>query len=187
MQRDSHGRQPDSRDTTVRDDKGGARKRELWTRLNGHVPRKRRNSQALAYNCARRVSIPTVIADVEGRVVRKRSATFYACQSQQSVGGHLLGWQPCPGRVLSTRNQDTICPGALSRQRPRGARLGGGQIDLSFISPQYLSQVRAGSIKAYAVTSEARLAVAPDIPTFGEIGLPALSFPAWFGLLRSTR
>ena len=39
---------PDSRDATVRDDKGGARKRELWTRLNGHVPWKRRNSQALA-------------------------------------------------------------------------------------------------------------------------------------------
>jgi hypothetical protein len=30
------------------DDKGGVRKRERWTRLNGHVPRKRRNSQALA-------------------------------------------------------------------------------------------------------------------------------------------
>ena len=39
--------------------KGGVRKRGLWTRLNGHVPRKRRNSQALAYSCARRISIPT--------------------------------------------------------------------------------------------------------------------------------
>jgi hypothetical protein len=26
---------------TVRDDKGAVRKRELWSRLNGHVPRKR--------------------------------------------------------------------------------------------------------------------------------------------------
>jgi hypothetical protein len=52
-------RQPDSREATVRDDKGGVRKRGLWTRLNGHVPRKRRNSQALAYSCARRISIPT--------------------------------------------------------------------------------------------------------------------------------
>jgi hypothetical protein len=57
--RDSHGRQPDSRDTTVRDETGGVRKRGLWKKLNGHVKRKRRNSQAFAYGCARRISILT--------------------------------------------------------------------------------------------------------------------------------
>jgi tripartite-type tricarboxylate transporter receptor subunit TctC len=41
-----------------------------------------------------------------------------------------------------------------------------GQIDLSFVAPFQLSLVRAGSIKAYAVTSDTRLAVAPDIPTW---------------------
>jgi tripartite-type tricarboxylate transporter receptor subunit TctC len=64
----------------------------------------------------------------------------------------------------------------------------GGQIDLVFNSPDPLPLVRAGSIKAYAVTSDTRLALAPDIPTFVEMGLPALSFSAWFGLFapRST-
>jgi tripartite-type tricarboxylate transporter receptor subunit TctC len=57
-----------------------------------------------------------------------------------------------------------------------------GQIDLMFASPDSLPMVRAGAVKAYAVTSEARLALAPDIPTFVETGLPALSFPAWNGL-----
>jgi tripartite-type tricarboxylate transporter receptor subunit TctC len=42
--------------------------------------------------------------------------------------------------------------------------------------------VRAGSIKAYAVTSETRLALAPDIPTFAEMGLPGFSFSPWLGL-----
>ena len=42
--------------------------------------------------------------------------------------------------------------------------------------------MRAGSIKAYAVASDTRLAMAPDIPTFGEMGLPALSYSGWFGL-----
>jgi tripartite-type tricarboxylate transporter receptor subunit TctC len=42
--------------------------------------------------------------------------------------------------------------------------------------------VRAGSIKAYAVASDARLVLAPDIPTFAEMGLPALSYTSWFGL-----
>jgi hypothetical protein len=56
-----------------------------------------------------------------------------------------------------------------------------GQIDLVFAATG-LPFVRAGSIKAYAVTSDARLALAPDIPTFAEIGMPALSFSAWAGL-----
>jgi tripartite-type tricarboxylate transporter receptor subunit TctC len=41
---------------------------------------------------------------------------------------------------------------------------------------------RAGSIKAYAVTSDTRLTLASDIPTVGEMGLPLLSFSAWWGL-----
>ena len=32
------------------------------------------------------------------------------------------------------------------------------------------------------MTSDTRLAAAADIPTFGEMGLPALSFSAWGGL-----
>jgi tripartite-type tricarboxylate transporter receptor subunit TctC len=57
-----------------------------------------------------------------------------------------------------------------------------GQIDLTFTQPTWLPLLRAGTVKAYAVTSEARLALAPDIPTFAEIGLPALSYSPWTGL-----
>jgi tripartite-type tricarboxylate transporter receptor subunit TctC len=56
-----------------------------------------------------------------------------------------------------------------------------GQIDLVLAAPLFLPLVRAGSIKAYAVTSDTRLALAPDIPTFAEMGLPALSFSGWSG------
>jgi tripartite-type tricarboxylate transporter receptor subunit TctC len=54
-----------------------------------------------------------------------------------------------------------------------------GQIDLSFGTPDQLPLMRAASIKAYAVTSDTRLALAPDIPTFAEMRLPALSYSAW--------
>jgi tripartite-type tricarboxylate transporter receptor subunit TctC len=61
-----------------------------------------------------------------------------------------------------------------------------GQIDLMFDAPRTsLPLMRAGSIKAYAVTSDMRLTVAPDVPTFAEMGLPALSYNEWVGLFAS--
>ena len=57
-----------------------------------------------------------------------------------------------------------------------------GQIDLFFDGPVRLPLVRAGRIKAYAATSHMRLELAPEIPTFGEIGLPTLSHSPWMGL-----
>jgi hypothetical protein len=41
--------------------------------------------------------------------------------------------------------------------------LAAGQIDLFFGTPGQLPLMRAGSVKAYAVTGDTRLAVAPDI------------------------
>jgi len=61
--------------------------------------------------------------------------------------------------------------------------LAAGQIDLLFYGPDPLPLVRAGSIRAYAVASDTRLALAPDIPTFGEMGLPlSFSSAGWHGL-----
>jgi tripartite-type tricarboxylate transporter receptor subunit TctC len=57
-----------------------------------------------------------------------------------------------------------------------------GQIELVFTTPDRLRLMQAGSIKAYAVTSDGRLPMAPDMPTFAEIGLPALSFSGWYGI-----
>jgi tripartite-type tricarboxylate transporter receptor subunit TctC len=56
-----------------------------------------------------------------------------------------------------------------------------GQIDLVLETPLQLPLVRGGSIRAYAVTTDTRLATASDIPTFAEMGLPALSFSSWYG------
>jgi tripartite-type tricarboxylate transporter receptor subunit TctC len=57
-----------------------------------------------------------------------------------------------------------------------------GQIDFSFLTPDQLPLARAGSTKAYAVTSDTRLARAPDIPTFREMGVPAVSYSGWYAL-----
>jgi tripartite-type tricarboxylate transporter receptor subunit TctC len=57
-----------------------------------------------------------------------------------------------------------------------------GNIDLWFGSTDQLPLVRTGSIRAYAVTGEMRLTLAPNIPTFDEMGLPAVSYRGWLGL-----
>jgi tripartite-type tricarboxylate transporter receptor subunit TctC len=57
-----------------------------------------------------------------------------------------------------------------------------GRIDFFFDTPVQLQHMRAGDIKAYAVTSDARLAQAPDIPTFSEMGLPWISYSPWLAL-----
>jgi tripartite-type tricarboxylate transporter receptor subunit TctC len=45
-----------------------------------------------------------------------------------------------------------------------------------------LPLVKAGSVRAVAVTSTKRTPLAPDIPTMIELGLPQLDFGAWWGL-----
>jgi tripartite-type tricarboxylate transporter receptor subunit TctC len=57
-----------------------------------------------------------------------------------------------------------------------------GQIDLYLDGPVQLPLVRGGSMRAFAVAGDTRLAVAPEIPTFAEMGLPAVSYSAWNGL-----
>ena len=45
-----------------------------------------------------------------------------------------------------------------------------------------LPMVRANSVRAIAVTSTKRSALAPEIPTMAEVGLPALDFGAWWAM-----
>jgi tripartite-type tricarboxylate transporter receptor subunit TctC len=45
-----------------------------------------------------------------------------------------------------------------------------------------LPMVRAGSVRAIAVTARKRSSLAPEIPTMAEVGLPKLDFGAWWGM-----
>jgi tripartite-type tricarboxylate transporter receptor subunit TctC len=58
-----------------------------------------------------------------------------------------------------------------------------GQIDVIVDqASNSLAQVKAGKIRAYAVTSGKRLAAAPDIPTVDEAGLPGFHVELWSGI-----
>jgi tripartite-type tricarboxylate transporter receptor subunit TctC len=58
-----------------------------------------------------------------------------------------------------------------------------GQIDVIIDqTSNSINQVRAGTIRAYAVTDDKRVASAPDIPTTDEAGLPGFHMILWSGL-----
>jgi tripartite-type tricarboxylate transporter receptor subunit TctC len=58
-----------------------------------------------------------------------------------------------------------------------------GQIDLIVDqASNSLAQVKAGKIRPYAITSDKRLAAAPEIPTVDEAGLPGFHVELWSGI-----
>jgi len=60
----------------------------------------------------------------------------------------------------------------------------GGQVQLAFVSiPAALQYVKAGKLKALAVTSDKRSQAAPDIPTIAESGVPDCVVNSWYGAL----
>jgi len=54
---------------------------------------------------------------------------------------------------------------------------------MALISAAVLPQLRAGQVRALAVTAEARLREAPEVPTLAEAGLPGAASYAWNGLI----
>ncbi|WP_162243851.1 tripartite tricarboxylate transporter substrate binding protein [Pseudorhodoferax sp. Leaf274] len=59
----------------------------------------------------------------------------------------------------------------------------GGQVQLMFDAPATsLPQVKAGKLKALAVTTRERMPLLPDVPTVGET-LPGFDAALWFGVI----
>ncbi len=60
----------------------------------------------------------------------------------------------------------------------------GGHIDAAFASvPSVISSVQSNVVRALAVSSAKRIAVAPDIPTVAEAGFPKFDVNPWWGIL----
>jgi tripartite-type tricarboxylate transporter receptor subunit TctC len=89
---------------------------------------------------------------------------LFGAYFQQTSGTHI---QFVPYRGAAPAMQDLIA----------------GHIDLMFDqAANSLPQLRGGRIKAYAVAANARVVLAPDIPTMDESGLPGFYLSVWQGL-----
>jgi tripartite-type tricarboxylate transporter receptor subunit TctC len=63
-----------------------------------------------------------------------------------------------------------------------------GRVDVMFnLLPSSLPQVRAGRLRGLAVTTPERVALAPDLPTVAEAGVPGFDVSSWVGLFVPAR
>ncbi|MDW3685111.1 tripartite tricarboxylate transporter substrate binding protein [Cupriavidus sp. CV2] len=59
----------------------------------------------------------------------------------------------------------------------------GGHVPLMFDGPATsLPFIKAGKLKAFAIAYHKRISALPDLPTFAELGFPALKEVSWMGL-----
>jgi tripartite-type tricarboxylate transporter receptor subunit TctC len=67
---------------------------------------------------------------------------------------------------------------------PALADLLGGQVDALFATlPSAMAQIKAGKLRALAVTGNVRSGVLPDVPTIKELGIAGVTVTTWNGVL----
>jgi tripartite-type tricarboxylate transporter receptor subunit TctC len=60
----------------------------------------------------------------------------------------------------------------------------GGHVKIYFaLAPAVMQHIRAGTLRALAVTTEQRIATLPDVPTIAESGFPGYEISSWQGLV----
>jgi len=66
---------------------------------------------------------------------------------------------------------------------PGNSDLVGGQVDLTFNTlPPLLNFIKAGQVRALAVTGKSRSPLLPDVPTMAEAGVPGYDVTTWYGI-----
>jgi tripartite-type tricarboxylate transporter receptor subunit TctC len=71
---------------------------------------------------------------------------------------------------------------------PAVADVMGGQVEIIMTGvPAVLQQVKAGKLRALAVSSKARVASMPDLPTIAASGVPDFEAIQWYGLVAPAR
>ena len=127
------------------------------------------------------VAVPTVLyakASLPAKDLKELIAWLRANPNKASAGVTTVGYRMLIALFQKeTGTRFTVVP--YRGFPPELQDLVAGRIYFFFDTPVQLPHVRAGDIKAYAVTSDARLAHATDIPTISEMGLPSLSYSAW--------
>src|SRR5947207_1782503 len=149
------------------------------------LPRRRLLKLAAANLALTSLALPALPRLARAQAYPSRPLTMivpYAAGAPTGTAG--IGSPPHIGGVLFQSLTGT----ALTFVHYRGVSLAtqdlvAGQIDMVIADPTTATpQVRAGTIKAYAVAAPTRLPALPDVPTSDEAGLPGFHVATWNAL-----
>jgi tripartite-type tricarboxylate transporter receptor subunit TctC len=88
------------------------------------------------------------------------------------------------GELLKAEAKVNMVHVAYKGAAPAVTDLVGGQVQMGiFDVPVLLGHIRAGRLKALAVTSASRASTLPDVPTTAEAGYPNVTSDNWYGLV----
>jgi len=88
------------------------------------------------------------------------------------------------GELFKTMSNTFIVHIPFSGAGPATAAMLGGNIEMMFDNiPPQVGNIKAGSVRALAVTGLKRNSAIPDVPTLDEIGLKGYEVVSWFGLV----
>jgi len=109
----------------------------------------------------------------------KEGITFASSGSGSSI--HLSG------EIFKMQSRLNLLHVPYRGSAPAISDLIGGQVQSMFDNmPSALPHIKAGRLRAIAVTSAQRSPLLPDVPTLAESGYPGLEVQSWFGLAAPT-
>ena len=98
------------------------------------------------------------------------------------------GVQHLAGELLKTAAKVDIVHIPYKGAGPAVIDMVGGQVQMGFTAlPSSIQHARSGRLRPIAVTSVKRSEVAPDLPTFTELGFPTVDLVVWYGVLFPAR
>ena len=86
------------------------------------------------------------------------------------------------GELLKMMSGAELVPIAYKGSAPVSADVLGGQVPIGIVDvPSAIANVKAGKLRALAVTTTRRIDSLPDVPTVAEAGVPGYESIGWFG------
>jgi tripartite-type tricarboxylate transporter receptor subunit TctC len=122
------------------------------------------------------VAHPSQPATLKEVIAQARSGNLAYGHGGQGSTMHLAG------ELLNMTAQIKLQAVPYKGSGPVSADVLGGQVPLGVVDvPSAIANVKAGKMRALAVTSKQRISAAPEVPTFEEAGLRGYEAVGWFG------
>jgi tripartite-type tricarboxylate transporter receptor subunit TctC len=130
-------------------------------------------------------SLVTVHPSLPARSVKELIALAKARPGQLNYSAAGVGTNPhIAGELFNLLGGVDILAVQFKGGGPADMATIGGEVEITFGNvSQQIGYIKAGRLRALAVTSAKRSSLLPDLPTVAEAGVPGYDFVTWHGIL----